>query len=288
MAAASDVGLRSWRRSGRGKPAREVVSLDEPSYHYSGYFSVRVIGVIPARFRSTRLVGKPLVEILGKPMMQHVYENARRARSLDEVIIATDDERIRTAAEAFGAKAVMTSSEHSSGTDRVAETIGRMEVDIVVNVQGDEPLLPPEMIEECVGLMLRDPSVEIGTLMKRVENEDDFDNPAVVKVVTDLRGRALYFSRSLLPYPSKRTPQFKVCEHLGIYAYRKQTLLQFSKLPPTPLEEIEGLEQLRALEHGILIHVVETSCRCELVSVDTVEDLARVRGILAAAQAMTG
>ena len=242
---------------------------------------MRVVGVIPARFGSTRLDGKPLVDLEGKPMIRHVYECARQARSLDQVLVATDDERVLRAVERFGGDAVMTSPAHVSGTDRVAEAVERLAADIVVNIQGDEPLLLPAIIDECVAPLRADPAVVMATVMQRIE-ECAYQDPAVVKVVCDLAGRALYFSRSLLPYPRNRIDGFHVYEHLGLYAYTKECLLRFAKLPPTPLEKIEGLEQLRALEHGIPIQVVETRCGAELVSVDTPADLERVRRILAA------
>lgn len=242
---------------------------------------MQIVGVIPARFGSTRLEGKPLVEIQGKPMVQHVYECARQARSLDGVLVATDDERVLRAVQRFGGAAVMTSPAHVSGTDRVAEAVERLAAEIVVNIQGDEPLLQPAIIDECVAPLRADPATVMSTVMQRIEEGSYFD-PAVVKVVCNLAGRALYFSRSLLPYPRTRIEGFRVYEHLGLYAYTKACLLRLAKLPPTPLERIEGLEQLRALEHGIPIQVVETCCRAELVSVDTPADLERVRRILAA------
>jgi 3-deoxy-manno-octulosonate cytidylyltransferase (CMP-KDO synthetase) len=243
--------------------------------------AMRIVGVIPARYGSTRLAGKPLVDIHGKPMVQHVYDCARKARCLDDVLVATDDLRIQNAVAAFGGKAVMTSPAHLTGTDRVAEAVRDLDVDIVVNLQGDEPLMVPVLIDECVEPFRREPSAQMATVMKRIDKEAAFADPAVVKVVRDLAGRALYFSRSLLPYPRNRAQDFKVYEHIGIYAFTKDCLLKFSELPPTPLERIEGLEQLRALENGIAIHVVETQCACELVSVDTPADLERVRCIMA-------
>jgi 3-deoxy-manno-octulosonate cytidylyltransferase (CMP-KDO synthetase) len=198
--------------------------------------------------------------------------------------VATDDERIREVVEGFGGVAVMTSPEHVSGTDRVAEAVRGDAVDIVVNIQGDEPLLQPHIIEDCLAPMKRDRSIQMATAMVRVETEAEFSNPAVVKVVCDLKGNALYFSRSLLPYPRNRTADFRVYEHLGLYAYTKTCLLRFSTLAPTPLERIEGLEQLRALENGIAIRVVEIRSEGEMVSVDTPQDLENVRRILAARQ----
>jgi 3-deoxy-manno-octulosonate cytidylyltransferase (CMP-KDO synthetase) len=246
--------------------------------------AMRIVGVIPARYGSTRLEGKPLVDIHGKPMVQHVYECARKSRYLEVVLVATDDVRIQDAVEGFGGKVVMTSAAHPTGTDRVAEAVRDLDVDIIVNIQGDEPLLDPILIDECIEPFRRQASAHMATVMKRIDKEAAFSDPAVVKVVRDLAGRALYFSRSLLPYPRNRTQDFKVYEHIGIYAFTKDCLLRFSELPPTPLERIEGLEQLRALENGIPIHVVETQCECELVSVDTPTDLERARCILALRQ----
>lgn len=240
---------------------------------------MKVLGVIPARFHSTRLAGKPLADILGKPMIQYVYETARKARTLDTTVVATDDERIAYAVKQFGGRAVMTRSDHPSGTDRVAEVAAGSEAAIVVNIQGDEPLLDPKMIDECVQSLIDNPDAGMSTVMKRV-GEEAFQDPGVVKVVRDARGRALYFSRSLIPYPRTRPAEFAVFEHLGLYAYTKNCLLRLAQLPPTRLEKIEGLEQLRALENGIPIHVVETSCTGELVSVDTEVDLQHVREIL--------
>ena len=242
---------------------------------------MKVIGVIPARYKSTRLEGKPLADIHGKPMIQYVYENARRARTLDSVVVATDDARICDAVRRFGGAVVMTKAEHTCGTERVAEVAANSDATIVVNVQGDEPLLDPKMIDECVNALRENDGVGLSTVIKKV-GEDAYYNAAVVKVVLDMRGRALYFSRSLIPYHRNRTDDCAVFEHIGLYAYTKDCLMKLSQLPPTPLEKIEGLEQLRALENGFAIQTVETSCTGELVSVDTPEDLDRVRQILAA------
>jgi 3-deoxy-manno-octulosonate cytidylyltransferase (CMP-KDO synthetase) len=243
---------------------------------------MRAIGVIPARFKSTRLEGKPLKDIQGKPMIQHVYERSRKSQGLSDVLVATDDDRVRKTVEGFGGKVVMTASQHATGTDRVAEAAEGLDADIVVNIQGDEPLLDPILIDECLIPFSSTPSAEIATVMKLVRDEAAYSDPAVVKVVRDLQGRALYFSRSLLPFPRNRTKDFLVFEHIGIYAYTKESLMKFSRLTPTALEQIEGLEQLRALEHGIPIHVVETRWQGELVSVDTPADLEKVRQIMAA------
>jgi len=240
---------------------------------------MQVLGVIPARFKSTRLEGKPLADIHGKPMVQHVYENACRATTLDRVVVATDDERVRRAVTAFGGEVVMTNPAHSCGTERVAETAQRYDAGIIINIQGDEPLMDPIIIDECARALRDNPDVGISTVMKRIP-EEAYNDPAVVKVICDLRGRALYFSRSLIPYPRFRTPEFAAFEHIGIYGYTRECLARISQIPPSPLERIEGLEQLRALENGIAIQVVESAFTGDLVSVDTPEDLERVRAIL--------
>jgi 3-deoxy-manno-octulosonate cytidylyltransferase (CMP-KDO synthetase) len=241
---------------------------------------MKIIGIIPARYSSSRLDGKPLADIHGKPMIQHVYERAMQASCLHEVIVATDDERIRAAVEKFGGKAVMTSASHRSGTDRVAEVAQTMPADVIVNIQGDEPMLDPAMLNEVAGPFASGTDAGIVTLKKRVVHETDFEDPGVVKVVTDPAGYALYFSRSLIPYPRHRTGNFAVYEHLGLYAYTRDALMRVAALPPSELEEIESLEQLRALENGIRILVIETRSRGEMLSVDTQADLERVRGLL--------
>jgi len=241
---------------------------------------MKVIGVIPARYQSSRLAGKPLADIHGKPMIQHVYEAAKRTRTLDSVVVATDDLRILNAVRAFGGEVVMTNPEHSCGTDRVAEVAAGTGAEIVVNIQGDEPLIDPKMIDECVDALRESGGAGLSTLVKQI-GEDAYEDRAVVKVVRDLRGRALYFSRSLIPFPRHRVAEFAVFEHIGLYAYTNECLIRLSRLPQTPLEKVEGLEQLRALENGISIQTAETSCTGELVSVDTAEDLERVRQILA-------
>jgi 3-deoxy-manno-octulosonate cytidylyltransferase (CMP-KDO synthetase) len=242
---------------------------------------MNILGVIPARYKSTRLEGKPLADILGKPMIQYVYEAASKAHALGAVVVATDDQRIERAVRNFGGKVVMTRPDHQSGTDRVAEVAAGRDVEIVVNIQGDEPLMDPRMIDECVQALRSSDGASLSTLMKRID-EKAFEDPGVVKVVCDVRERALYFSRSLIPYPRTRTAGYAVFEHIGLYAYTKECLLRLAQLPPTRLERIEGLEQLRALENGIPIQVAETGCTDELISVDTPGDLERVRQILAA------
>ncbi|HEX5412516.1 MAG TPA: 3-deoxy-manno-octulosonate cytidylyltransferase [Terriglobia bacterium] len=241
---------------------------------------MRMVGVIPARYMSSRLEGKPLMDILGKPMIQHVFERAQSSQ-LSEVIVATDDERIRKSVRGFGGKVIMTSARHKTGTDRVAEAVANLDVEVVVNIQGDEPMVDPGLINECLSPFESNPHVQMATVMQRLSEESTYTDPAVVKVVRDLSGRALYFSRSLIPFPRAMTNDFAVFEHIGIYAYTKQCLLKLSRLAPTTLEEVEELEQLRALEHGIPIQVVETQRHFESISVDTAADLERVRKIMA-------
>ena len=237
---------------------------------------MRAVGIIPARYRSTRLPGKPLSEIGGKPMIQHVYENALRAAVLDQVIVATDDRRIAAAVEGFGGRAVMTSTDHSTGSDRIAEVARGIHSEVVVNIQGDEPFVSPRMLEEVVDPLFQDPELPMCTLMSEIP-EEAFADPAVVKVVTDLQGNALYFSRSLIPYPRNREGH-KAYEHIGIYAYRREFLLTYTALAPTPLERFESLEQLRVLEHGYRLKVVLTRAADYIpLSVDTPEDLERAR-----------
>ena len=243
---------------------------------------MRVIGVIPARYKSSRLEGKALADIHGKTMVQHVYERARLAKNLDDVVVATDDERILRAVVDFGGRAVMTSIDHRSGTDRVAEAIAFDPADVIVNIQGDEPMLDPAMIEEVVGPFRRGAATGIVTLKKEVFHDSEFADPGVVKVVTDADGLALYFSRSLIPFPHARGPRFRVFEHVGVYAYSRESLLKLAALPVSSLEEVESLEQLRALENGISILVVETASKGESISVDTAADLERVRAALLA------
>jgi len=242
----------------------------------------RVIGLIPARYASTRLPGKALRSILGKPMVQRVYERALLARGLSAVCVATDDERIARVVEGFGGRAIMTSPDHPSGTDRLAEASRAMDADIVVNIQGDQPFLDPVMIDEAIQPLLDDPALPMATLMHRVSEADDLRDPAVVKVVVDLGGNALYFSRSLIPFP-RQAGACPVNEHVGLYVYRRDFLQRLAALPPTPLERAESLEQLRVLEHGFRLRVVETQCRDHAFSgfsVDTEPDLARAEAML--------
>ena len=237
---------------------------------------MKVLCVIPARYASTRLPGKPLKDIAGKPMVVRVYERASQAGLVNETLVATDDERIKTAVEAAGGKAMLTRADHATGTDRLAEVAEAYpDVDLIVNVQGDEPLIDPGLIDDLAGLFEGEPELAMATVKTEIEDEAEQKNPNNVKVVCDKAGYALYFSRSLMPYPRKGgCPVYK---HIGIYAYRRDFLLHYAKMEPTPLGQAESLEQLRALENGYRIKVVET--KAKFVGVDTVEDLERVNEI---------
>ena len=238
-----------------------------------------VIAIIPARFQSTRLPGKALAEIAGRPMIEHVYRRASSARTVSRVLVATDDRRIYEAVERFGGEARMTSPAHASGTDRLAEVAASLEIDLIVNVQGDEPLLAPDTIDAAVAPLAADPALEMSTLRRRITDRAELQNPNVTKVVVDADGYALYFSRAAIPYTRPGQPAADAWAHIGLYAYRRATLLRLAALPPTALERAEALEQLRALEHGIRIKAVETAH--DTPGVDTPEDLERVRALLA-------
>lgn len=246
--------------------------------------------VIPARFASTRLPGKPLLKLAGKPLIQWVYERALRSRA-SEVLVATDDERIAAAAGEFGAPVAMTSILHSSGTDRIAEVAALKQwadEDIVVNVQGDEPLMPEALIDQAAGLLETYATADIGTLAARITGLAAFMDPNVVKVVTDARQRALYFSRAPIPWHRDAAPAgissqrsySHARRHVGIYAYRCGALRRLAAIPPTPLEQLERLEQLRPLEHGFDIRVADASV-LPGPDVNTAEDVARVQALLA-------
>jgi 3-deoxy-manno-octulosonate cytidylyltransferase (CMP-KDO synthetase) len=241
---------------------------------------MNVIGVIPARFQSVRFGGKPLALLAGQPMIQHVYERASKSTLLTSLAVATDDKRIFDAVVGFGGTAVMTSPDHRSGTDRVAEVAAATDADVVVNIQGDEPFISPLVIDQLVEPFHSEPAVEMTTLMREIENDIDLNDPNVVKVVTDRAGYALYFSRSVIPYARHATCIARTFEHIGLYAYRKSFLDDYSNLEPTALEQTEGLEQLRVMEHGKRIRVIETSDHLGL-SVDTPSDLARAEAFLA-------
>lgn len=239
---------------------------------------MKVLCVIPARYASTRLPGKPLALIAGKPMIQHVYMRACEAQMPNEVIVATDNDLVFEAVENFGGHAIMTSPDHPSGTDRLAEVALKFpDVDVIINVQGDEPMIPAEIIDRLAKAFENEVDLKMAT-MKVLMKEADYDNPAAVKVVTDTHGYALYFSRSLMPYPRNKTERYKVFKHVGVYAYSRDFLLQYAALAPTELEETESLEQLRVLENGYKIKVLESDFQG--IGVDTPEDLAAVNALL--------
>jgi 3-deoxy-manno-octulosonate cytidylyltransferase (CMP-KDO synthetase) len=241
----------------------------------------RILGVIPARFSSSRFPGKALAMIAGKPMFQCVYERACQAQYLSEVVIATDDERIFSAARDFGSKVRMTRADHLSGSDRAAEVASSDTAAYIVNIQGDEPLIDPAAIDAAVLGLVGEAEAPMSTLAKRIEDPREVDDPNVVKVVTDLRGYAIYFSRCPIPHVrGDRPPYFK---HIGLYAYRREFLLGYSQMPVGPLERAEKLEQLRALENGHSIRVVETEY--ESLGVDTPEDLERLLHLYKSTQA---
>jgi 3-deoxy-manno-octulosonate cytidylyltransferase (CMP-KDO synthetase) len=248
----------------------------------------RVVAIIPARYNATRFPGKPLALLKGKPIIQHVYENASRAGLINSILVATDDQRILDTVINFGGTAVMTSGSHQSGTDRIAEAAGNIKCDYVINVQGDEPFIEPEMIDDVVNLLYNDDNVSISTLAKRVTDIKEIFSPHVVKVVMDEKGYALYFSRAPIPYHRDEFSELRVMshelqaqqintrnlefyKHIGIYGYRKDALIKFSSLKPGRLEKIEKLEQLRALNAGMKIKVKET--QYDTFGIDTIEDL---------------
>lgn len=240
----------------------------------------RVLGVIPARFASTRFPGKALATLKNKPIIQHVYERAKDAELLDGVLIATDDHRIAEAARHFGAPVVMTRHDHLSGTDRVAEAAMPSPHQIVVNIQGDEPLIEAHAIDTAVQALLDDRDLVMSTLKRKIERPEEVTNPNVVKVVTNFNGDAIYFSRC--PIPFNRGGDHGIDEpyykHIGLYVYRRDFLLGYSSLPVGPLEKAESLEQLRAMENGYRIRVLETTY--ESLGVDTPEDLIRVQELI--------
>ena len=237
---------------------------------------MKIIGVIPARYKSSRFPGKPLADICGKPMIQHVYERVGSVSELEGLYVATDDERIFDAVKSFGGNVVMTSPVHSCGTDRLAECAEKLLLcneDIVLNVQGDEPLVEPQMVRDLIHIF-DNTAVYMGTLKKKLDSDEDIQNQNVVKVVTDRNGDALYFSRSRIPFV--RNAGFSdVYKHVGMYGYTVRFLKEYSHMQKMPLELTESLEQLRVLEMGLKIRVAETNC--ETIGVDTPKDLERVR-----------
>lgn len=236
-----------------------------------------VIGVIPARYSSSRFKGKVLADILGKPMLQHVWERAKQSRVLDDLIIACDHEAILEAALKFGAKAVMTSKEHVCGTDRISQVVNPLDVKIIINIQGDEPLIHPMMIDNVARALLENSSINMATLMKKIEDVAQVVDPNVVKVVVDKNSFALYFSRAPIPYlaPNAQIDQVTYYKHIGLYGYTKDFLFSYKNFPPSDLELTEKLEQLRVLAEGFKIKVIET--KFDTIGVDTPEDLERVK-----------
>jgi len=260
-------------------PTKSICHLSHPVLH--SVVRTRILGIIPARFASTRFPGKALALVAGKSMLEHVWERASQSRYLTGVIVATDDERIAAAVRKFGGRVRMTSPHHPSGTDRLAEVASAEEAAIYVNIQGDEPLIDPEAIDAAILAVHGDEAVAMGTLKRRIVEPSDITNPNVVKVVTNLLGDAIYFSRCPIPYErdgrSKEPLYFK---HIGLYVYRREFLISYPDLNVGPLEQAECLEQLRALENGYRIRVVKTEY--ESLGVDTPEDLERVNKLFAA------
>ncbi len=255
----------------------------------------QIVAVIPARYASTRLPGKPLLDLAGKPIIQHVYAQACQAKTLTRILIATDDQRIADVVRGFGGEVVMTSSEHQTGTDRIAEVAGTLSANIIVNIQGDEPFISPITIDQAVQPLLDDPEIVMSTTAEKLTRAADLLNPNVVKVVMDKRGNALYFSRAVIPFPRalidmgaeisaitmEQQPELLAhyYKHTGLYVYRHNFLLQFITWPRTALEKIESLEQLRVLEHGHTIRVIVVEQHS--MGIDTATDLAQARQLLA-------
>ncbi len=243
----------------------------------------KTVGIIPARWGSTRFPGKLLHPIAGQPLLQHVWERCQQAQSLDALIIATDDIRIAEAAFDWGAEVSLTSNQHASGTDRIAEVARNLRgVTHIINVQGDEPLIDPKLIDRLAAALKRDPRLEMITAAHPFENAGEASSPHQVKVIVDLRGNALYFSRFAIPFPRDRSAPVKYLRHQGIYGFRRKTLLQFVKWKSTPLERAESLEQLRALENGVKVYVLITKHGSP--GVDTLEDAVALERKLARAR----
>ncbi|MFQ5670456.1 MAG: 3-deoxy-manno-octulosonate cytidylyltransferase [Acidobacteriota bacterium] len=238
------------------------------------------VGIIPARWGSTRFPGKALADLAGRPLVEHVYRNASRARLLERIVVATDDDRIRQAVAAFGGESILTAPDHPSGSDRVAQVAAGLACDVVVNIQGDEPLLGPDAMDASVQALRQDPAADATTLAAPITSTAELENPNVVKVVTDLSGRALYFSRSNIPFQRQagRPSPARARHHIGLFAYRRAFLLEFASWKPTPLEQTEGLEQMRILEHSRVLKVIEIPVASP--GVDTPEDLQHVKQLL--------
>jgi 3-deoxy-manno-octulosonate cytidylyltransferase (CMP-KDO synthetase) len=243
----------------------------------------KVVAIIPARYHSNRFEGKPLAPIMGRPMIQHVVERARQVELLSRVVVATDDERIAAAVRSFGGEVVLTRPDHATGTDRLAEAASLIDIseqDIIVNIQGDQPLFPAEVVAQVAGPLLEDPSLPMATLIYKIVRPEEIDDPNHVKTVFDRHGNALYFSRASIPFQRnpEETDRPTYYKHLGFYAYRKGFLLTFVGLPEGEWERFEKLEQLRALEYGYRIRVVLTGH--DSIEVDTPKDIERVEEVL--------
>ncbi len=238
---------------------------------------MEAIGVIPARYSSTRFEGKVIAKLGGKPVVQHVWERAKQARLLNDLIIATDDQRVADVVTGFGGKAVLTSVDQPSGTDRLAEVVNPIDVKIIINIQGDEPFVHPSMIDELVRALQEDENITMATVIKRITQKEELMDPNVVKAVIDRFGNALYFSRSPIPF-EKGEPSKMFYKHLGLYAYTKDFLFTFTNLPKTNLEMAESLEQLRVLENNYKIKTIET--KFETIGIDTPQDLERANALL--------
>ncbi len=236
---------------------------------------MKIIGVIPARYGSTRFPGKPLVNINGKPMIQHVWESSKKSKFINELYVATDDKRIFDSVTGFGGNAVMTSKKHKSGSDRIGEVIKNMKCGIVVNIQGDEPFINPSNIDKAIKPLLKDKNIQVSTLCTPIKSIEEIDNPNVVKAVIDKNGFALYFSRFGIPFNRDKAKNIVYYKHIGLYVYRKKYLLEFIKLKPSKLEKAEKLEQLRVLENGTKIKVVITNI--DSITIDTKTDLRKIR-----------
>lgn len=249
---------------------------------------MKATAIIPARYGSTRFPGKPLALINGLPMIQHVCQRVAKAGMVDRVIVATDDARIVAVVEGFGGEVVLTRADHPTGTDRLAEVAATIDSELIVNVQGDEPLIDPRMVDQAIAPLVENRQIQMGTLASRIDQLEDFYNHNVVKVVKSLSGMALYFSRAPIPWPrdlpsdqqAEALPQLGLLRHIGLYVYRRELLLDYPSWPKTPLEMLENLEQLRALERGVGLYVAETEFSCH--GVDTPADLERVSWLMSA------
>ncbi len=244
----------------------------------------RIVAIIPARFASERFPGKVIAPLAGKPLVVHTYERACRAKKLSEVIVATDDDRIVEALRPYGVRTMMTRNDHLTGTDRIAEVAARLDADIIVNVQADEPLVDPDLIDAVIQPLLDDPTVPMSTARHPIRETGLINDPNCVKVVCDMHGHALYFSRSPIPFIRAVGHDIRrenlYWQHIGLYVFRRDFLLRFAQMKPTPLEQLEKLEQLRVIENGYVIAVVEAGA--QTIGVDTPEDLVRAEAALAA------